>query len=140
MFAHTKGQLILKCRFCVFKFFQKTNKNKLNWGIIVVKLNFFVCFLEELRIPKSPFEINWPLVQSFHNGVEIFQKSYRNLWGFPWVFNDHAILLLILVVTDRSRVLPFCPNRTSQLKFCLPNRTEQNQTHKNHIKSLDTEP
>ena len=22
----------------------------------------FVCFLEELRIPKSPFEINWSLI------------------------------------------------------------------------------
>ena len=45
--------------------FQKTNKNKST--IIVVKSNFFVRFLgprflEELRIPKSPFEINWPLV------------------------------------------------------------------------------
>ena len=50
VFAHTKGQLISKCLFGVFKFFQKTNENKLTWGIIVVKLDFFVCFLEELRI------------------------------------------------------------------------------------------
>ena len=27
---------------------------------------FFVCFLGELRIPKSPFEINWPLSKSVH--------------------------------------------------------------------------
>ena len=57
----TKGHLISKCLFGVFKFFQKTNKNKSTWGIIVVKSNFFIRFLEELRIPKSPFEINWPL-------------------------------------------------------------------------------
>ena len=38
-----KGQLISKCLFGVLKFFQKH-------------------FLEELRIPKSPFEITWPLV------------------------------------------------------------------------------
>ena len=56
-----KGHLISKCLFGVFKFFQKTNKNKSTWGIIVAKSNFFICFLEELRIPKSPFEINWPL-------------------------------------------------------------------------------
>ena len=56
------GELITKCLFDVFKFFQKTNENKSTWGILVVKLNFFVPFLEELRIPKSPFEINWPLM------------------------------------------------------------------------------
>ena len=56
-----KGQLISKLIFGVFKFFQKTNENKSTWGIIVVKSNFFVRFLEELRILKSPFEINWPL-------------------------------------------------------------------------------
>ena len=41
-----------------------------------------------------------------------------------------------VLVTDRSGILTFCPNRTSQLKFCLPNRTEQNQTNK---KSLEPE-
>ena len=47
--------------FDIFDFFQKKNKNKSTWGIIVVQLNLFVRFLEELRIPKSSFEINWPL-------------------------------------------------------------------------------
>ena len=46
------------------------------------------------------------------------------LWGFK------ATLIVNRVVTDRSGVLPFCPNRTSQKTFCLPNRTEQNQTQK----------
>ena len=55
-----KGQLISKCLFGVFDFSQKTNENKSTWGIIVVKSNFFIRILEELRIPKSPFEINWP--------------------------------------------------------------------------------
>ena len=45
------GQLILKFLCGVFKFFKKTYENK---------SNFYVRFLEELRIPKSPFEINWP--------------------------------------------------------------------------------
>ena len=49
----SKGQLISKCLFGVFKFFHKTNENKSPGGIMVV----FV-FLEELRIQKSPFEIN----------------------------------------------------------------------------------
>ena len=57
----TKGQLISKSLFGFFKFFQEMNENKSTWGIIVVKSIFFVRFLEELRIPKSPFENNWPL-------------------------------------------------------------------------------
>ena len=58
----SKGQLISKSIFGVFKFFQKMNENKSTWGIIVVKSTSFAWFLEEVRIPKSPFEINWPLV------------------------------------------------------------------------------
>ena len=78
--ADTKGQLILKLLFCVFKFFQKTNKNKSTWGIIVVKLNFFVRFLEELRIIKSPFEINWPFnkLTPFHE-FPVWSSAYE-IW------------------------------------------------------------
>ena len=36
----SKGHLISKCLFGVFKFSQKTNENKSNWGIIVVKSKF----------------------------------------------------------------------------------------------------
>ena len=42
--SSSKGQMILKCLFGVFNFLQKGNKNKLTWGIIVLKSNFFVCF------------------------------------------------------------------------------------------------
>ena len=42
---YTKGQ------FWCLQFFQKTNENNSTWGIIVLKSNFFVRFLEELRIP-----------------------------------------------------------------------------------------
>ena len=41
---YTKGQLILKCLFCVYNFFQKKKENTSN---IVVKTNSFVLFLEE---------------------------------------------------------------------------------------------
>ena len=45
--------------FWYFKFFQKTNENKLTWGIIVVKSIFICSFFgriedKELGIPKSP--------------------------------------------------------------------------------------
>ena len=53
-----KGQSISKCLFGVLKFYQKANENKSTRGIIVVKSFFLFNFWEELRIPKSPFEIN----------------------------------------------------------------------------------
>ena len=46
-----------KWLFGVFDFLQKANDNKSNWGIIVVKLNSFVRFLEEIEDIKNPFEI-----------------------------------------------------------------------------------
>ena len=50
--------------FGCLQFFQKTKEN--NWGTIVVWLNFFVRFLEELKIvPKRHFEINWPLEAAY---------------------------------------------------------------------------
>jgi hypothetical protein len=48
--------------FWCLQFFQKTNENNSTWGTIVVRLNFFVWFLEELKTPKRHFEINWPFV------------------------------------------------------------------------------
>ena len=40
----------------------------------------------------------------------------------------YCLKIKYILVTDRSGVLPFCPNRTSQSKFCFPNRnrTEPN--------------
>ena len=64
-FLQGKCQLISKCLFGVFNFSHKTNNNKSTWGIIVLKLNIFVRFLRELRIPKSSFEINWPLPKHY---------------------------------------------------------------------------
>ena len=47
--------------FGVFDFLQKTNENKSTFGILVVKSNAFVHFLEEIEDVKNPFEIIWPL-------------------------------------------------------------------------------
>ena len=49
---------LLKLSKWVVDFLQKTNKNKSIWGIIVVKLNSFVHFLEEIDGPQKPFR-NW---------------------------------------------------------------------------------
>jgi hypothetical protein len=34
----------------------------MTWGTIVVKSNFFIHFLGELKMPIRHFEINWPLI------------------------------------------------------------------------------
>ena len=54
-FCPAKGQLILKCLFCVFNFSQNTNENKSTWGIIAVKSNFFLRFLGETEDIKNTF-------------------------------------------------------------------------------------
>ena len=55
-FPPIKGQLISKRFFGVVDFLQKTKENKSIWSIIVVKLNLFVRFLEEIDDPKKPFQ------------------------------------------------------------------------------------
>ena len=57
----TKGQIISKWFFVVFDFLQKRNENRSTWGTIVVKLNSFVRFLEEIEGIKNHFEVIWPL-------------------------------------------------------------------------------
>ena len=73
-----KGQLISKCLFVRLQFFQKSNENNSTWGTLVVKSNFFVRFLDEL---KRHFEINWPLVWEERNssqylGLRRLHKEY----------------------------------------------------------------
>ena len=66
--------------FGIVDFIQKTNENKLTLGIIVVKLNSFVRFLEEIDAPKNHFEIKWPL-----NSNEIhLQLSVGGWMGGRW--------------------------------------------------------
>ena len=60
----SKGQLISKCLFGVFNFFQKNEQNKLTWGIILLKLNSFVHFLEEFTAWQFAYEFYRPLKPS----------------------------------------------------------------------------
>ena len=48
-----KGQLISKWFFGVIDFLQETNENMSTWGIIIVKLNSLVPFLEEIDDQKT---------------------------------------------------------------------------------------
>ena len=52
-----KGQIISKCLFGVFNFFQKTNTTRRT----LVKTNSFFHFLEEFTAWQFACEINWPL-------------------------------------------------------------------------------
>ena len=56
--------------FWCLQFSQKTNENNSTWGTIVVKLNFFVCFLGELKIKSVSWKIE-PLqyIAIYYNGT-----------------------------------------------------------------------
>ena len=48
---------------------------------------FFVRFLEELKKPKSPFEINWPSVYVLKWAVLDFQRAFfRKIRDFGWLW------------------------------------------------------
>ena len=68
LFRHvTKGQTILKGLLDIFNFSHRTNENKSTWGIIVVKLNFFVRFFLRIEDTKKYFS-NYP---TFKVGIEL---------------------------------------------------------------------
>ena len=92
-----KGQWISKCLFGVFKFFQKTYENKSTWGIIV-KLNCFVRFLEELMIPKSLLEINWPFMIILNKNARKFFKQYWQLFIWFLLFERNLFFFFILAL------------------------------------------
>ena len=109
----SKGQLISKCLLGVFKSFKKkrTETFQLDVLTIVVGSNFFVHFLEELKIPKRHFEIKLPLPEKilcfFAREFEKPQmldkriSSYLLFFNFSsWSFAD----------VWNSRILQFCIN------------------------------
>ena len=57
--SHTKGQLMSEDFF--FKSSEKWTKNFCHKRLGQQLKILSSCFLEELKIPKFPFEINWPL-------------------------------------------------------------------------------
>ena len=63
--------------FGVFDFFQKTNENKLTWGIIVVKSNSSVRFLEESPAWKNHYDFVWPL-QSAKENISKFTPDFTS--------------------------------------------------------------
>ena len=63
LFHCIKGQLISKGNFSVFNS-PKNELENVNFCASLLEQNFFVRFLGELKKPKSPFEINCPLVCS----------------------------------------------------------------------------
>jgi hypothetical protein len=82
---NTKDQLISKCIFGVFNSPKKHNENNSTWGTISSrKVKLFVHFWGELKIPKRPFEINWPLSgMNFVASVDVSSN-----WNLEWKFED----------------------------------------------------
>ena len=64
-----KGQIISKCLFRVFNFFQKTNDNKLHSS----KNELISYFLEEFKAWQFSFEIDWPLTLKVLNSMLLEQ-------------------------------------------------------------------
>ena len=58
--VNPKGQLISKCLFLVSSILPKNEQKQFDLSrlVVVVRSNFFVRILEELRIPKNPYKIN----------------------------------------------------------------------------------
>ena len=89
-----KGQLISKCFLCVFNLSQKMNKNKSTWGIIFSsKVEFFVWYLGELRITKSIFEVNWPLVARN-------KKNFSTMGCVPCLFSHFFLYFFEAYIVD----------------------------------------
>ena len=89
--AAGKCQIISKRFFDVFYFLQKTNKNKSNWGIIVVKSNSFFHFLEENGDTKNHFEILWPLKWNISLITTPLVVSKHTSGSFHWYSYNHWI-------------------------------------------------
>ena len=73
-----KGQSISKWCFGVFDFFQKTNQNKSTWGIIVVKSNSFVHFLEESSAWKKTQRLCLTFTQPLLLDNPVQLKSWKS--------------------------------------------------------------
>ena len=104
-----KGQLISKCLFSVFHFFQKTNKNKLTWGIIVVKPNLSVHFYEELSAWKNYYDFVLPLVSVYL--LAALKILVVWIWGFVQLVFDFLFTKnnLSLASTDQISLTSWWP-------------------------------
>ena len=129
-----KGQLISKCLFGVFKFFQKTNENKSTWGIIVVKSNFFVRFfgrIEDTKKKHVPRIIRY----MFLDGKYVQTSTAReNNWTSGWFLDkwltaviSHKIILLCRNFRSFSPIfqnsLPWKLEHTNQIPSLPPPNT-----------------
>ena len=88
------GQIISKCFFGVFGFFQKKNEKKSTSGIIVVKSNSFVRFLEEIEDTKKTFRnyLTFNFLKKFFE-IQFFLSSNHNMLFYYQPLNDFFISL-----------------------------------------------
>ena len=83
------------------KFFRKTKKATLKYYYDTSGRIVFVQFFEELRIPKSTFEINWPL--SFWQISKSSHDKFSEKWSFlstsKFLSNQIVCILHIEIMT-----------------------------------------
>ena len=93
-FSSAKGQINFKVSFWCHQFLPKTERKQVDLRYHSSKSNFFVRFLGELRIPKSPFEINWPLAPQYRLYIKRLAEvgccflSSKKMWA-TWDESHH---------------------------------------------------
>ena len=80
-YTPAKGHLFSKYLFGAFHSFQITNENSSTWGIIEVRSNSFVHFLEEFMAWQFAFEFYWPvLITHVEEWLVIFDLLFDKIF------------------------------------------------------------
>ena len=102
----------------------KKNENNSTWGTIVVKSNFFVRFLGELKIPKRHFEINWPFLVKARNSTTVI--SFNQVSAMLEKNRQFSLKFLIQQVFEVNRhgptqeiSMPPQPKHLLSFDFCI---------------------
>ena len=89
----SKGQSISKGIFGVFNSSKKKEPKNFNFCPRLLRQKIFLLFLEELKKPKSPFEINWPL-ESHSEGSSKQLSDFEVLYFLNFVSFNGKIWIL----------------------------------------------
>ena len=113
--------------FGCFQFSQKANKCNSTWGAIVVKSNFFVHFLGELKIPKRHLEINWTLAKAaalLYNHIQgkiAWSLPPQNVSFCEFLYSFGIILchgvFIILAFDNFAKTIMIKNTQYNQIKF-----------------------
>ena len=87
-FQSYKGQLISKALVGILNSSKKWTK-QFNLSTMIPQVDFLFCFFEELKTPKSLFEINWPLVDECLTNEKVVHSIHSVSYVYAVLpFND----------------------------------------------------